>query len=348
LAAWHPDQQDPGAGASGRDRALSLGLRAALMGRDLLERGDQLLALAAPRDRPGLVVFVMHCVFADRAEVESDLVDPHERATPEGLASLIDHFRGHGYRFVSAADIDGGLTPGGRYAHLTFDDGFANNLRLLDLLQREGAFATVFPSINHVREGRGYWWNVLYRERLRRGQLRTMATETASLRRMTDAEVDAYLISEFGPEALKPVGDVDRPLTVAELRQMSRSSWIEIGNHTLDHAVLPNYPAAEAEAQVSGAQEWLERELGTAPFFIAYPNGSLDDSVVQMSRRLGLRVGVTLAPGRNPLPSSPDELMRLGRFRIVFDRRAQQRMRAVRSSAQLTALARRLAVRGGT
>ena len=317
------------------------------MGRDLLERGDEVLALVAPKDQPGLVVFLMHCLFADRAEAESGIVDPHERATPDGLAGLIDHFRGHGYRFVSAADIDSGLTPGGRYAHLTFDDGFANNLRLLDLLQREGAFATVFPSINHVRQGRGYWWNVLYRERLRRGQLRTMAAETASLRRMTDTGVDAYLISEFGPGALKPAGDVDRPLTVEELRQMSRSSWIEIGNHTLDHAVLPNYPAAEAEAQISGAQEWLQQELGTAPFMIAYPNGSLDDDVVEMCRRLGLRVGVTVAPGRNRLPSSPGELMRLDRFRIVFDRRARQRMRAVRSSAQLTALARRLAPAAG-
>jgi peptidoglycan/xylan/chitin deacetylase (PgdA/CDA1 family) len=251
--------------------------------------------------------------------------------------------RGHGYRFVSAAEIDAGLPPGGHYAHLSFDDGFANNLNLLELLAREDAYATVYPSINHVREGRSYWWNALYRERHRRGQLASLPRETAALRRMTDTEVDAYLVEQFGPEALKPSGDVDRPLTVAELRTLAASPQVEIGNHTLDHAVLTNYSAAEAEAQVAGAQDWLAETLGRRPIAIAYPNGNFDDRVVEICRGQGLRLGVTVAAGLNPLPAGPEELMRLSRFRVVFDRRAAQRLRAVRSSAQLTSVARRLA-----
>jgi peptidoglycan/xylan/chitin deacetylase (PgdA/CDA1 family) len=318
-------------------------LAAALAGRGLVERGDELIARFAPADRPGLVVFVMHCVFADQREVELGVIDPHERATPAGLAQLVAHMRGHGYRFVSATEIDAGLQPGGLYAHLTFDDGFANNLHLIDFLEREDAYATVFPSINHVREGRSYWWNGLYRERHRRGQLGSVPGETAMLRRLTDAAVDAYLVETFGPGALRPSGDVDRPLTVAELRRMAASSRIEIGNHTLDHAVLTNYPAAEVESQVGGAQEWLAETLGSRPIAIAYPNGNFDDGVVEICRRQGLRVGVTVEAGRNPLPAGSAELMRLDRFRVVFDRRLEQRLRAVRSSIQLTAQARRLA-----
>lgn len=344
MAALDPDRQDHGKGSEKSD-PRSLALRLALRGRDLLERGDQALSLLSPKDRPGLLIFIFHCVFADEAEIERGLLDPHERATAERLAGLIEYFRSHGYRFVGAEEIDRGLPAGERCAHLTFDDGFANNLRLLDLLAREGAFASVFPSINHVRHGRAYWWNVLYRERARRGQLAAVPTETAALRRMTDEQVDGYLLAEFGPGALKPAGDVDRPLSVEELREMSRSPWIEIGNHTLDHAVLPNYPPQAAEAQIAGAQEWLRGELGSAPFFIAYPNGSFDDEVVAMAERQGLRVGVTVAAGLNRPPSSPAQRMRLDRFRVVFDERAAQRMRAVRSSMQLTALARRAAVR---
>lgn len=310
-----------------------------------MQRADELVARVVPRDRPGLLVFVFHCVFDNGAEADAGIVDPHERATPDGLSRMCAHFREHGYRFVSASEIDSGLAAGGHYAHLTFDDGFANNLRLLDLLAREQVHATIFPSANHVRHGKAFWWNVVYRERHRRGQGAAVAGECARLRQMTVAEVDSHLVSEFGPKALEPVGDVDRPLTVAELREMASSPWIEIGNHTLDHAVLPLYPPAEAEAQVAGAQDWLGEILGAAPFFIAYPNGNADGGLAELALRNGLRLGVTVVPARNELPASADTRMRLGRFRIVFDRRERPRMLAVRSSVQLAALARGLVLR---
>lgn len=323
----------------------SLAMRSALASRAALERTDQWLARIAPQDRPGLLVFVFHCVFVDATEADAGLVDPHERATPEGLARLCAYFREHGYRFVSAREIDAGLPPTGLYAHLTFDDGFANNLRLLDMLSREAVHATIFPSANHVRDGKAFWWNVVYRERHRRDQRSAVAAEIATLRGQTVAEVDQHLLSEFGPKALEPVGDVDRPLAVAELREMAASPWIEIGNHTLDHAVLPLYSDGEAEAQVAGAQDWLGEILGEPPFFIAYPNGNADNGLVDLVRRQGLRLGATVIPTRNELPASDTERMRLGRFRIVFDRRELPRMRAVRSSVQLAAMARGLVLR---
>jgi peptidoglycan/xylan/chitin deacetylase (PgdA/CDA1 family) len=204
--------------------------------------------------------------------------------------------------------------------------------------------ATIFPSVNHVRDGKAYWWNVVYRERHRRGQKATVASECARLRQMTVTEVDRYLLSEFGPRTLEPVGELDRPLTVAELREMASSPWIEIGNHTLDHAVLPRYPPAEAEAQVAGAQDWLGELMGETPFVIAYPNGNADDGLAAMAQRHGLRLGVTVVPSRNKLPTSATTRMRLGRFRLVFDRRERPRMRSVRSSVQLAAAARRLVI----
>jgi peptidoglycan/xylan/chitin deacetylase (PgdA/CDA1 family) len=322
-------------------------MRVALGGRAALERADQWLARVAPRDRPGLLIFVFHCVFSDSTEADAGIVDPHERATPEGLARLCAYFREHSYRFVSAREIDSGLPAGGLYAHLTFDDGFANNLRLLDLLGREQVHATIFPSANHVRDGKAFWWNVVYRERLRRGQQAAVAAEIAELRGWTVEEVDRHLMSEFGPRALGPVGEIDRPLTVSELREMASSPWIEIGNHTLDHAVLPLYPPAEAEEQVGGAQDWLGQTLGKAPFVIAYPNGNADDGLANMARRHGLRLGVTVIPERNELPATDSTRMRLGRFRVVFDRRELPRMRAVRSSVQLAAAARGVVLRNG-
>lgn len=79
---------------------------------------------------------------------------------------------------------------------------------------------------------------------------------------------------------------------------------------------------------------------------IAYPDGAYDAEIVEMSRDEGLTVGLTAAAENNPLPLDHESRMRLGRFRIVFDRRERPQMRAVRSSVQLTAAGRRLALRG--
>ena len=322
----------------------SLSMRVALAGRTALERADQTIAGLAPKDRPGLVVFILHCVFADEAEIESGVIDPHERATPEALKRLIDYFRGRGYTFVSAADIDRGLAPGGLYAHLTFDDGLANNMRLIDLLAKQEAHATVFPSINHVREGISFWWNVVHRERQRRGQLANVSAEYAYLRTLPYATIEKRLRDEFGPDAFQPAGDLDRPLTVEELRELARSPWVEIGNHTLGHRILSDCTKAEAEAQIQGAQQWLAETLGDEPFFIAYPAGGTNDDVTAIARAQGLRLGVTVVPTRNRLPID-GERMQLGRFRIVFDDREAQRMRALRSSVQMTSFARGLVIR---
>lgn len=327
--------------------ARSAALRAALAGRTVLERVDQAASAFAPKDRPGLLIFIFHCVFANEGEIEEGIVHPGEQATTAGLARLVDYYREHDYTFVSARDIDNGLPPGGLYAHLTFDDGLANNLRLLDFLPAEEVHATIFPSIRHMERQTAFWWNTVYRERARRGQLKTVPAEYTELHKLSDHEVESRLRQEFGDRALKPVGDLDRPLTIPELRELNASPWVEIGNHTVDHTILPRADEAHARTQIADAQHWFSGTLGKEPFFIAYPTGRANDEVAAIARGARLRLGVTVVPGRNKLPGSADSRMRLKRFRIIFDRREKLRMRAARSAAQLTALTRGIVLRDG-
>lgn len=349
LATRHADHELPAAVSLDPQThgARALALRGALAGRTVLERTDQALAPVVPKDRPGLLCFIFHCVFKDKCEIEAGLVHPHEQATLDGLKRLIDYYRTHGYTFVSAKQVDEGLPPGGRYAHLTFDDGLANNLRLLDLLPEEEAYASVFPSIHHVQDQLAFWWNTIYRERHRRGQVGRVPSEYTEVRGMTDKQLEDRLAREFGPAALRPVSDLDRPMTVSELKEIAASPWIEIGNHTLDHAILPRWEPDEADAQIGGAQEWFKENLGEAPFFIAYPTGRTSPAVTDMARRHGLTLGTTVVPGRNKLPATDDSRMHLKRFRIVFDGREKARMLAARSSVQLTAVTRGLVLRNG-
>jgi peptidoglycan/xylan/chitin deacetylase (PgdA/CDA1 family) len=126
------------------------------------------------------------------------------------------------------------------------------------------------------------------------------------------------LLREFGIDSLKPRGDIDRPMTVGELRELARHPLVHIGNHTRDHAILENYDSTGAKSQIAGAQEDLKEWTGDAPLMIAYPNGNCSAKVIDASRCAGLRLGISIEPRKNLLSATggvdDDIAMRLGRF----------------------------------
>jgi peptidoglycan/xylan/chitin deacetylase (PgdA/CDA1 family) len=308
----------------------------------LVRRIDRLVApatLALRRERPALVSLLFHTLFRDAAEMQLGHVDPNQRTTVQFFDDFVARLVAAGYRFVTPAEVGAGLERGGRYALLTFDDGYFNNTLALPILRRHGVPAVFFISTGHVRAARCFWWDVLYRERRARGHVGARATgaEVARLKRMKAADVEAALAGEFGDAAFRPRGDVDRPMTPAELRAFAREPLVHLGNHTRDHAILTNYPAGEARAQVAAAQDDLEEMAGVRPSAVAYPNGDYSDDVVRACRDAGLTLGLTINPRKAPLPVDPSGpcAMRLPRFTPEGSASARAEALACRSDVQV-------------
>jgi peptidoglycan/xylan/chitin deacetylase (PgdA/CDA1 family) len=269
------------------------------------------------RERNALVPFLFHSLFRDEREIGRDDVDPLERTTVGQFRQLVAYYLDHGYRFVSPADLLAGLDPDGRYAMLTFDDGYYNNALALSVLREFRVPALFFISTEHVRANKCFWWDVLYRERRDRGASpRQIYLEGVALKALRTEQIEAELSAQFGPGAFTPRGDVDRPFAPEELREFARDPLVHLGNHTANHAILTNYTPAEARAQVETAQSWLRDLTGVSPTAIAYPNGGYDQDVVQACRDAGLRLGFTVRPEKTPLPiaGAGSNLLRLGRF----------------------------------
>jgi peptidoglycan/xylan/chitin deacetylase (PgdA/CDA1 family) len=286
-----------------------------------LVRGtDGLLArayLALFRERGGLLAFLFHSLFRDDREIDLDLVDPLQRTTVPQFRTFLEYYLGQGYRFVTPDEVAGGLEPGGKYALVSFDDGYYNNVLALPVLAEYRVPAVFFIATEHVRQGKCFWWDVLYRERVARGASRgAIHREGLSMKANTTGRIEAELRAAFGPGAFTPRGDIDRPFTPAELREFARSPWVHLGNHTADHAILTNYGAEEVREQVLRAQESLAEMTGVRPTSIAYPNGGHNDPIVRACGELGLKIGFTITPVKNRVPGgagSPAAL-RLGRF----------------------------------
>ena len=273
--------------------------------------------LALCREKNALMSFLFHSLFASEQDIARNHIDPLDRTTTRQLRRLIRYYLAHGYQFVTPADVVAGLRPDRKYALLSFDDGYFNNHLALPILEEFGVPAVFFIATDNVRQGKCFWWDVLYREMVRRGASdREIYREGVRLKTLPTERIEEELSERFGANAFTPRGDLDRPMTPAELRAFARHPRVRIGNHTANHAILTNYGPAEARRQVARAQEWLGEELGKAPEAIAYPNGGHDAAVVKSCRELGLRVGFTVRPEKTELPieAGSDAMFRVGRF----------------------------------
>jgi peptidoglycan/xylan/chitin deacetylase (PgdA/CDA1 family) len=308
-----------------------------------VRRADHAIArayLSCFRERSALVSFLFHGLFRDEREMARNLMDPLERTTVEQFGQLIEYYLSAGYRFVRPEDLLSGLEAGGRYALLTFDDGYYNNTRALPVLERYAVPALFFISTNHVRQNKCFWWDALYRELTARGlPEHRVHEEIVSVKAKRTADIEAELKARFGPDVLAPRGEIDRPFSPSELREFARHPRVHLGNHTADHAILTNYTPDEIRRQIRQAQEDLREMAGVEPTAIAYPNGAYNDAALAASREAGIQLGFTVRQhkARLPLSSDADALLRLGRFIPHADDPMPTQCRTYRSDVSLYA-----------
>ena len=311
--------------------------------RDGLRSVDrQVSRVSAAHEQPSLISLLFHAVFDRREQLEKSVVLPQERLTREDLVAVVEHFLDTGHTFVSPADVLAGLSETGLYVLLTFDDGYANNLSILDVLGGYEVPVTVSVASTYVAEGKAFWWDVVYRERVRRGSEADVQRELLSVHRQGPAAIERYLEHEFGVSALQPVSDLDRPMTAPELAHLAATPWITIGNHTADHATLPVCDTGEIERQLLRAQDYIERTTGARPDFVSYPHGAYDDQVIAAARRCGLAAGCTIESRKDRLPLGLTEIMSLGRFSVVCGHRLAQELTLCRSDVRMERVVRRL------
>jgi peptidoglycan/xylan/chitin deacetylase (PgdA/CDA1 family) len=185
----------------------------------------------------------------------------------------------------------------------TFDDGYANNLAAIDLLEQAGVPVMLSVNPDIARSGESFWWDVLYRELHRRGatpaqiddeRLRLIRAEPAAIRR--------ELAGRFGEDALRPIDDHDRPLTLAEVRALAARPGVSFANHTSDHQWLVGRDRDVVTVALQRAQQDLLELVGSAPPAVTYPYGRYDDVTLECCRSLGFEVGFSGDFGKARLP----------------------------------------------
>jgi peptidoglycan/xylan/chitin deacetylase (PgdA/CDA1 family) len=274
-------------------------------------------SLRVKSERPSLLILLFHVLFKDSCEIDGNHLHPQQRMTVECFRRVIEYFLETGYYFASPREVIEGLDPKKKYAMVTFDDGYFNNTRALPVLCEFDVPAVFYVSTNHVLQGKSFWWDIVYREALQDNKSpEEIEKRLGEFKKWKNADIEAELKRAIGPKGMMPQNDIDRPLTEKELCDFARDKHVHIGNHTADHAILTNYEPEEAEQQIEDCQESLREILGIEAESIAYPNGCYNYQVLEISRKVGLKHGVSVEPCKNAfsLGKAPLKIMHQGRF----------------------------------
>ncbi len=218
---------------------------------------------------------------------------------------------------------------------LTFDDGYVGcHDHALPVLASLKAPATVFVATGYVGTERRLTHDRLHASlsELRR---RGLAAEQAGLPRPQQTLLDLCashgpaatldrLISRLPQDELVSVAEAlerrlrldprdlprgTRILTWEEARELA-ANGVEIGGHTVNHAVLANLPPSRARLEVSGCFDEIARHLGAPPRHFAYPNGYHTPAVRRMVAECGFEGAVTTEDRENRRGGDPYALCR--------------------------------------
>lgn len=282
----------------------------------LLETVDHFLLAPIVGHKPpplghGFVTaFLFHRLFPTNQI--SSFVYPHERTTLSFFESFLIACKQRGVQFITPKDIIEGKHIGHHNVMLTFDDGYADNILALPVLEAHQAKATFFVAPAHIVEQRRFWCDAVW----------CNGERNLSYYQNLTHQQAANEIEQKWPGSLNAPSPDDRPLTLDEFKQLTGSDLVEIGHHSYNHTILHPRPKHFVLDELDHANDFFQKHTGLIPLSIAYPNGVYSDTLVNTCSEHGFQVAFTCEPRTELLGSNPpaSQLMRMGRYAVYGSR----------------------------
>lgn len=283
-------------------------------------------------------------IFAGRAaivmfhEIQQDSRSELMTGTSVGLFEYsLNWLRQEGWEIVSLeACIERLATNAGtgRYAVLTFDDGYRDNVvTALPILERYNAPFTIYVPTGALKRTLQAWWLGL-REMFRSGDTvkidamdmrfhcPRLREKMSGLNEVTDwIHQDYRRIAMLAPTFSKAGLSLSALneayfLDERELQSLARHPLVSIGGHTDSHAALSCLDIQSARAEMADNRSYLERLLQRPVRHFAYPYGdskACGPREAQLARDIGFSTAVTTRHGQlSGLKSDHFALPRLG------------------------------------
>lgn len=197
------------------------------------------------------------------------------------FVSHLGHLRRH-YQLIGIETIAERLSKGRPLPRdavaITFDDGHADLLGVLDDLKAHSAPAAFFVLTGDLPDRGTAFFDFIRGTPLEAAQ-KSLASLPSQARW---AEVGSTSLATGAP----------RLMSTDDLHTVLKAGF-EVGSHTRSHPLLPALSDEHRSAEVAGSREDLSLALGSAPRFFAYPWGKHDDASREAVRSAGYEAAFT-------------------------------------------------------
>ena len=280
----------------------------------------------------GLYVFTFHRIGqASDSAFDPNVFSCDARAFREHLMLLQERFE-----IIKPADlqqlVDG--KKSGRYALLTFDDGYRDNFdTALPILEELGLEAIIFVATDMVGSDTLPWWDeaaFLLRHssvdhvdiggaRISLAERQHPQTVREALRAFKTGEGSIQEKLAQLRESLRPTTALPKTRLIMnweEIRE-AQTRGITIGSHTLSHPILAQLDVSHQERELVESRRILEAQLQRSVDLFAYPVGSeatFSDDTARLVRQAGYKFAFSTTAGKNDF--SHFDALRLARIAV--------------------------------
>ena len=185
---------------------------------------------------------------------------------------------------------------------ITFDDGFKSFYDFAwPVLQEFEIPATIFVVPDLVEQQSWIWpdqLSYIYDNGLNSFTDKTKNQLTAELKKMPSEKRDMFIsdsIKRSGMAMPNNIPENFQLMTWKLLKELSESSLVEIGSHTLTHPILSTENSQNSWEEISTSRRVLERKIGRPVKSFCYPNGQIGDyrsDQMEMIRKAGYSCGI--------------------------------------------------------
>lgn len=232
---------------------------------------------------------------------------------------------------------------------ITFDDGYADNVAAaLPALESESCRATLFPTVEAIRDGLPPWPHRLTSDlfaisqpdfqnrqdlpyqyngvldafiknrRVARSKNLRLIRRTVELAHSLPA-LEAERLCDAASEFSDHVGRTAAHMMTVEDLERWHKAGMEVGSHTTKHHILARLPSRERVDDLTTSKRFLEKLIHADVDLLAYPNGrsmDWDQDTISDAKASGFRAAVTTIEGIN---RPHEDLFRIKRISIGND-----------------------------
>lgn len=180
------------------------------------------------------------------------------------------------YTFVSTDDlvryIKGDLEFSGRVMHVTFDDGWRNNINLIPTIEKFNIPVTIFVAIEPLISG-NYWWEFVLKK-------------YNSLKVVENFKVLPYETFLGKLDFLRKNVELSRnAMTVDEVKLLETNPLVDIQSHSFSHPILTSLPDKLLDLEMGDSKMYLENLLSKKINVFSFPNGSYSSREIDSAKK---------------------------------------------------------------